>query len=93
MELYDLVIHQKKAGPDYHRLHNNGKKKYRARLYESGISRPETEIMKETPWLRIRGQNSVDKDFVEIVGSGKPTGSVRKGTITVSVTIPISVQN
>ena len=34
--------------------------------------------MKETPWLRIRGQNSVDKEFLEIVGSGKPMGSVPK---------------
>ena len=34
------------------------------------------EIMKETPWSRIRGQNSVVKEFLEIVGNGKPTGSV-----------------
>ena len=32
LELYDLEIHQKKIGPDYHRLKNNGKKKYRARF-------------------------------------------------------------
>ena len=25
---------------------------------------------------RVRGQNSVDKEILEIVGSGKPTGSV-----------------
>ena len=48
--------------------------------------------MKETPWSRIRVQNSVDKEFLEIVGNGKPTGSVLKETIAVSVTIPISVQ-
>ena len=34
------------------------------------------EIMKETPWSRIRGQNSVDKGLWEIVGNGQPTGSV-----------------
>ena len=39
--------------------------------------------MKETPWLRIRGQNSVDKEFLEKVGNGKPTGSVPKETIAV----------
>ena len=33
------------------------------------------EILRRTPWSRIRGQNSVDKEFLEIVGSGKPTGS------------------
>ena len=33
------------------------------------------------------------KEFLEIVGNGKPTGSVPKETIAVSVTISISVQN
>ena len=48
--------------------------------------------MKQTPWSRNRGQNSVGKEFLEIVGSGKPTGSVLKETIAVSVTISICVQ-
>ena len=43
--------------------------------------------MKETPWSRIQGQNSVDKEFSDIVGNGSPTGSVLKETIAVSVTI------
>ena len=30
LELYNMEIHQKKAGPDYHRLKDNGEKKYRA---------------------------------------------------------------
>ena len=34
--------------------------------------------MKETSWSRIREQNSVYKEFLEIVGNGKPTGSVPK---------------
>ena len=33
------------------------------------------------------------KEFLEIVGNGKPTGSVLKETIAVSATISISVQN
>ena len=48
--------------------------------------------MKETPWSRIRGQNSVDKEVKEIVGNGNPTGSVLKETIAVSVTMLINVQ-
>ena len=51
------------------------------------------EIMREMPWSRIRGQNSVDKEFLEIVGNGKPTDSALKETIAVSVTMSISVQN
>ena len=50
------------------------------------------EILRRTPWSRIREQNSVYKEFLEIVGNGKPTGSVPKETIAVSVTILTSVQ-
>ena len=62
-----------------------------SKTYEIRILGPEMEIMKETPWSRIREQNSVYKEFLEIVGSGKPTGSVQKETIAVSATISISV--
>ena len=44
-------------------------------------------IMRRTPWSRIRGQNSVDKEFLEILGNGKPTGSALKETLVVSVTM------
>ena len=37
-------------------------------------------------------QNSVDNEFLETVGNGKPTGSVWKETIAVSATISISVE-
>ena len=46
----------------------------------------------KTPWSRIRGQNSVYNEFLEIVGNGKPTGNVWKETIAVSATIWISVE-
>ena len=51
------------------------------------------EIWRRTPWSRIRGQNSVYKEFLEIVGNGKLTGSVLKETIAVSGTKSMSVQN
>ena len=51
------------------------------------------ENLRRTPWSRIREQNSVYKEFLEIVGNGKPTGSVWKETIAVSATISISVEN
>ena len=37
-------------------------------------------------------KNSVHKEFLEIVGNGKPTGNVWKETIAVSATIWISVE-
>ena len=48
--------------------------------------------MRQTPWSRIWEENSVNKEVKEIVGSEKPTGSVPKETIAVSVTISTSVQ-
>ena len=50
------------------------------------------EILRRTPWSRIREQNSVYKEFLETVGNGKPTGGVLKETIAVSATIWISVE-
>ena len=35
--------------------------------------------MRRTPWSRIRGQNSVYKEFLEIVGNGKTNGQCVKG--------------
>ena len=69
LELYNMEIHQKKAGPDCHSLMTMAKRSIEQNVR---ILRPETEIMKGTRWSRIRGQNSV------IVGNGKPTGSVLK---------------
>ena len=48
--------------------------------------------MKETPWSRIREQNSVYKEFSKIVGNGNLTDSVPEETIAVSATILISVE-
>ena len=47
LDLYKVEIHQKKAGPEYHRL-KTMVKKVLSRIYESRILRPETEIMKGT---------------------------------------------
>ena len=37
--------------------------------------------MRQTPWSRIRGQNSVNKEVQENVGNGKLTGSVQNDMI------------
>ena len=59
--------------------------------YEIRNLAPEMEIMRRTPRSRIREQNSVYKELLEIVVIGSPTGSVYKETIAVSATIWISV--
>ena len=81
-----METHQKKLGPDYHRLKTMVKRSIEEK-YEIRILALEMEIMRETPWSRIRAQNSVYNEFLEIVGNGKPTGSARKETIAVSATM------
>ena len=91
LEMYDLEIHQKKAGPDYHRLKtmDGGEKKYRARFRNFGTKNGNYE---RNVVVKNQGQNSVDKEFLEIVGNGKLTKSVPKETIAVSVRTSKSVQ-
>ena len=75
LELYDLETHQKKLEPDYHRLKTMVKRSIEQEIRSKNFG-SRNEILRRTPWSRIRGQNSVYKDFLEIVGNGKPTGSV-----------------
>ena len=61
LELYNMETHQKKAGPDYHRLktmvERDIEQDLRNRNFGAGM-----EILKQAPWSRIREHNSVDKD-------------------------------
>ena len=75
LELHDLETHQKKLGPDYHRLKTMVKRSIEQEIRNKNLV-PEVEILRRTPWSRIREQNSVYKEFLEIVGNGKPTGNV-----------------
>ena len=54
MELYDLETHQKNLGPDYHRLKTMVKRRIE-QIYEIRILGTELEILRRTPWSRIRG--------------------------------------
>ena len=92
LELYDLEIHQKKLGPDYHRLKTMVK-----RSIEQDI-RNEFWGQKWKLWDKRRGQESGNKTawakkVWEIVGNWSPTGSVLKETIAFTGTISISVRN
>ena len=75
LELYDLETHQKKLGPDYHRLKTMVKRSIEQEIRNKNLG-TELEILRRPPWSRIREQNSVYKELLEIVGNGKPTGSV-----------------
>ena len=84
LKLYDLEIHQKKAGPGYHRLKTMVKRSIEQDLRNRNFGARNGNYE--------RNAVSVDKEFLEIVGNWKPTGSALKETIAVSVTMSINVQ-
>ena len=61
LELYDLEIHQKKLALDYHRLKTMVKRSIEQEIRNKNLG-PEMESLKQAPWSRIRGQNSVNKE-------------------------------
>ena len=75
LELYDLETHQKKLGSDYHRLKTMVKRCIEQEIRNKNFG-DRSGNFEKTPWSRIREQNSVDKEFLEIVGNWKPTGNV-----------------
>ena len=92
LEIYNVEIHQKKAGPDYLRLKTMVKRSIEQNLrkknFEARNGNFQTSAVVKNQRVKQREQRSLD-----IVGNGKLTGSVQKETIAVSDTICISVQN
>ena len=78
LELYDLETRQKKLGPDYYRLKTVVKRSIEQEIRNKNFG-SEMEILRRTPWSRIREQNSVYEEFLEIVGNGKTNGQCVKG--------------
>ena len=59
LELYNVEIHQKKAGPDYHRLKTMVKRSIEQNLRMKNFE-ARNGFVKQAPWSRIRRQNSVN---------------------------------
>ena len=75
LELYDLETHQKKLGPDYHRLKAMVKRSIEQDLRNKNFGARNGNYEKNAV-VKNQEQNSVYKEFLEIVGNGKPTGNV-----------------
>ena len=75
LELYDLETHQKKLGPDYHRLKTMVKRSIEQDIRNKNFGARNGNYEKNAV-VKNEGTNSVCKEFLEIVGNGKPTGSV-----------------
>ena len=75
LELYDLEIHQKKLEPDFYRLKTMVKRSIEQDIRNKNFGIRNGNFEKNAV-VKNQGQNNVYKEFLEIVGSGKPTGSV-----------------
>ena len=71
LELYDLEIHQKKAWPDYHRLKTMVKRSIEQNLRIKNFGARNGNYEDKRRWSRIKGQNSVYREFLDIVGNGQ----------------------
>ena len=69
LEVYDLEIHQKKIGPDNQRLKTMVKRSIDQDLRNKNFG-PEMEIMRETPWSRIREQQQWTKNSSRLLAMG-----------------------
>ena len=80
LELYNMEILQKKAALDYHILKAMVKRSIEQNLrmknFEARNGNYETCAV-----VKNQGQNSVNKEVLEIVGNGNLTGSALKETI------------
>ena len=86
-----MEIHEKKIGPEYHRLKTMVKRSIEQDIRNKNFEARNWNYEKNAV-VKNQGQNSVYKEFLEIVGNGSPTGSLLEETIVVSATILISVE-
>ena len=69
LELYHLEPHQKKLEPDHHRVKTMVKRSIEQDLRSRNFG-PETEIMIETPWSRIRDKTACTKSSWRLLAMG-----------------------
>ena len=78
LELYDLETHQKKSGPDYHRLKTMVKRSIEQEIRTKNFGIKNGNFEKNTV-VKNQGTNSVYKEFLEIVGQWETNGQCVKG--------------
>ena len=76
LELYDLETHQKKLGPDYHRLKTMVKRSIEQDNIRNKNSGSRNGNFEKKAVVKNQGTKQRVQKFLEIVGNGRPTGSV-----------------
>ena len=92
LELYDLEIHQKKFGPDYHRLKTVVKRSIEQEIRNKNFGARNGNYERNAVVKNPGDKTAWTKNSRRFVGNGSPTGSVLEETIAVSATISISVE-
>ena len=91
LELYDLETHQKKLGPDYHRLKAMVKRSIEQEIRNKNFGARSGNFEKNAV-VKNQGTKQRVQRILGDVGNGISTGSVPEETIAVSATISISVE-
>ena len=92
LELYDLEIHQKKLGPDYHRLKTMVKRSIEQEIRNKNFGSRNGKFEKNAVVKNQGTKQRVQKNSWRLVANGSSTGKVLEETIAVSVTMSINVQ-
>ena len=92
LELYNMEIHQKKAGPDYHRLKTMVKRSIEQNLRIKNFEARNGNYERNAVVKNQETKTAWTKNSRRLLAVEKPTDSVLKETIAVSVTKSISVQ-
>ena len=91
LELYDLEIHQKKLGPDYHRLKTMVKRSIEQAIRNKNFGARNGNYEKNAV-VENQGTKQRVQRILGDCWQWESNGSVQKETIAVSVTISISVE-
>ena len=91
LELYDLEIHQKKLGPDYHRLKTMVKSSIEQEVRNKNFG-PRIGNFEKNAVVKNQGTKQRVQRILEDCWQWKPSDSGLKETIVVSVSMSVSVE-
>ena len=92
LELYDLETHQKKLGPDYHRLKTMMKRSIEQEIRNNHFGARNGNYERNAVVKNPGIKTACTKNSWRLLAMGNQRGSVLKETIAVSATISISVE-
>ena len=87
-----MEVHQKKIGPENHRLKTMVKRSIEQDIRNKNLGARNGNYERNARGQESRDKTACTKNSWRLVGDGSPTGNALKETIAVSATISISVE-